>query len=184
MIGSSGDAIGVLTATGSVGLLGVGTTDALAVLSVALLVAGVVGCVVPALPGPPLSLAGVLVYWWGSGFTEPGTGLLVALVLLGVLAVAADLAAEVVSARAGGASLTTSLIAGGVGVVLFALAGPAVALLTVVAVVFLLEYRRHRDAARGARAAGVLVLGMLGSAVVQVLLTGSMLAAFVVGVLL
>ena len=121
---------------------------------------------------------------WSSTHTRVRIALLIALVLLGVLAVAADLTAEVVSARAGGASLTTSLIAGGLGVILFALAGPAVALLAVVADVFLLEYRRHRDAARGARAAGVLVLGMLGSAVVQVLLTGSMLAAFVLGVLL
>ena len=176
--------------TGTAGIAGAaplalgGAVDPVAIAAVALLVAGIVGCVLPALPGPPLSLAGVLLYWWGSGFTEPGTGLLIALVLLGVLAVAADLTAEVVSARAGGASLTTSLIAGGLGIVLFALAGPAVALLAVVAVVFLLEYRRHRDAARGARAAGILVLGMLGSAVVQVLLTGSMLAAFVLGVLL
>jgi uncharacterized protein YqgC (DUF456 family) len=110
--------------------------------------------------------------------------LLAALTLLGVLAVVADLAAEVVSARAGGASLTTSLIAGVVGIVLFALAGPAVALLLVITTVFLLEYRRHRDASRGARAAGVVVLGILGSVVVQVLLTGSMLVAFVLAVVL
>jgi uncharacterized protein YqgC (DUF456 family) len=161
-----------------------GTIDPFAVAAVALLAAGVVGCVVPVVPGAPLSLAGVYLYWWGSGFTEPHLGLLAALTLLGVLAVVADLAAEVVSARAGGASLTTSLIAGVIGIVLFALAGPAVALLLVITTVFLLEYRRHRDASRGARAAGVVVLGILGSVVVQVLLTGSMLVAFVLAVVL
>lgn len=158
--------------------------DVLAVVAVALLVAGVVGCVVPAVPGPPLSLSGVYLYWWGSGFSEPGTALLVALTLLGVLAIVADLASEVVSARVGGASLTTSIIAGVVGIVLLAVSGPAVALLAVVATVFALEYRRHRDAARGAKAAGVVVLGMLGSAAVQALLTASMLVAFVAGVFL
>ena len=158
--------------------------DVVAVIAIVLLVAGVVGCVAPAVPGPPLSLAGVYLYWWGSGFSKPGTALLVALTVLGVLAIVADLASEVVSARVGGASLTTSVIAGVVGIVLLAVAGPAIALLAVVATVFALEYRRHRDAARGARAAAVVVVGMLGSAAIQLLLTASMLAAFVAGTLL
>jgi uncharacterized protein YqgC (DUF456 family) len=158
--------------------------DLVTVAALALLVSGVVGCVVPAVPGPPLSLAGVYLGWWGSDFSEPGTLLLVTLTLLGVLAIAADLAADVVSARIGGASLGTSLIAGAVGLVLLVVATPVGSLVGVVATVFVLEYRRHSDAVRGAKTAGVVVLGMLGSAVVQVLLTGSMLVAFAVAVVL
>jgi len=158
--------------------------DLVSVVAMALLVAGVVGCVAPLVPGAPLSLAGVYLYWWGSGFSEPGTALLVSLTLLAVLAVVADLASEVVSARIGGASLATSLIAGAVGMILLVFAGPVVSLLGVVVTVFVLEYRRHSDATRGARAAGVVVLGMLGTTVVQVLLTGSMLVVFAVAVLL
>ena len=156
----------------------------LAIVAVVLMIAGAVGCVLPAVPGAPLSLAGVYLYWWGSGFADPGTALLVTLTLMGVLAVFADFGSEVVSARVGGASVSTSIVAGAVGIVLFALATPVGALLGVLVTVFVLEYRRHRDAARGAKAAGVVVLGMLGSTVVQVVLTGSMLAAFVVGVFL
>lgn len=168
--------IGVLTIGGVI--------DPVPVVAVALLVAGIVGCVVPVVPGPPLSLAGVYLYWWGSGFAEPGVALLVTLTLLGLLATVADLGGEVVSARVGGASITTSVIAGAVGIVLFALLTPIGALVGVVVTVFLLEYRRHRDASRGAKAAGAVVIGILGSAVVQVVLTASILVAFVVGVFL
>jgi uncharacterized protein YqgC (DUF456 family) len=161
-----------------------GLIDPVAVVAVALLVAGVVGCVVPVVPGAPLSLAGVYLYWWGSGFAEPGVALLVTLTLLGLLATVADIGAEVVSARVGGASMTTSIVAGAVGIVLFALLTPIGALLGVITVVFVLEYRRHRDASQGAKAASAVVIGILGSAVVQVVLTASMLVAFVAGVLL
>lgn len=178
MIGASG------IATAMMPLAITGAIDVVAIAAVALLAAGVVGCVVPVVPGAPLSLAGVYLYWWGSGFADPGFGLLATLTLLGLLAIIADFTTEVVSARAGGASLTTSLLAGVVGIVLFALATPVGGLLGVVVTVFLLEYRRHSDATRGARAAGVLVIGMIGSAVVQTLLTASMLVAFVAGVFL
>ncbi|MFB6227411.1 MAG: DUF456 domain-containing protein [Halobacteriales archaeon] len=168
-----------------VGVLAIGgTIDPIAVVAVALLIAGVVGCVVPIVPGAPLSLAGVYLYWWGTGFTEPGVALLAALTLLGLLATVADVGAEVVSARVGGASMTTSVVAGAVGIVLFVVVTPIGALLGVVATVFVLEYRRHRDATQGAKAAGAVVLGILGSVVVQVILTASMLVAFVAGVFL
>jgi uncharacterized protein YqgC (DUF456 family) len=161
-----------------------GAFDPVTVVAVGLLIAGVIGCILPVLPGATLSLAGVYIYWWGSGFTEPGVALLVALTLLGLVAIGADLGAEVVSARVGGASLTTSLVAGVVGVVLFVLVTPIGALLGVLVTVFLLEYRRHSDASRGAKAAGAVVIGVLGSVVVQVVLTASMLLAFVAGVFL
>jgi uncharacterized protein YqgC (DUF456 family) len=161
-----------------------GVIDPVAIAAVALLIAGVVGCIVPVIPGPPLSLAGVYLYWWGSGFVEPGVAMLGTLTLLGLLAIVADIGAEVVSARVGGASVTTSIIAGVVGIVLFALLTPIGALVGVVVTVFLLEYRRHRDATEGAKAAGAVVIGILGSAVVQVVLTASILVAFVVGVFL
>ena len=138
----------------------------------------------PAVPGPPLSLAGVYLHWWGSGFSEPGTVLLVSLTLLGVLAIVADLASDVVSARIGGASLRSSLVAAGIGVVLLFLTGPVGSLAGVVLTVFVLEYRRQGDATRGAKAASVVVLGMFGSAALQVLLTASMLVVFVVDIVL
>lgn len=157
--------------------------DVVAVLAVFLLVVGVFGSAVPGLPGPAFSILGVLLYWWGSDFVEPGATLLVALVGLGVLAIVADWGASAVSARLGGASFRTTIAAGIAGIVLLFVLGPVGAIAGVVVVVFLLELRRHRDAYRGARTAGVVALGMLGSTVVQVLLTVTMLVAFTVGVI-
>lgn len=153
-------------------------------VAVLLLVLAVVGSALPAVPGPALSVVGVLLYWWGSGFTEPGTALLVALLALALLALVADWTASAVSARLGGASLRTTIAAGLAGVVFLFVLGPLGAIAGVVATVFLLEFHRHRDAHRGARTAAVVVLGMLGSTVVQVLLTTTVLVAFAVGVFL
>ena len=158
--------------------------DLVAVLAVGFLLVGVVGAIVPGVPGPLASLAGVYLYWWHSGFADPGIVLLLALTAIGVLALVADYASGVVSARVGGASFRTTLVAGAVGLALLFVAGPVGTILGVVATVFVLEVRRHRDPARGARTAAVVVLGMLGSAVVQVLLTTTMLVAFVAGVVL
>ncbi len=141
----------------------------------ALLVAGVVGSVVPSAPGAPLSTAGVLVYWWGTDFSEPGLGLLVGLVAVGLLTWVVDFAGGAISARIGGAATSTAVVAGLVGLIMLVVSGPLGTLLGVVATVFLLEFRRQQDARAGAKAALVTTAGMLGSVVAQALLTGSML---------
>lgn len=151
-------------------------------VALALLVLGIVGSVVPLLPGPLLSLAGVLGYWWATGYDEPGLVALVVLVILGVMALLLDYLGSAVAARAGGASLTTSLAGGVVGLVLLFVFGPVGMLLGVVGTVFLLELRRHGDAEAGVRTALLTAVGTLASAVVQVVLTAAMLITFVVAV--
>lgn len=147
-------------------------------VAVALLVLGVVGSVVPALPGALLSLSGVLWYWWSTGYGEPGLPVLAAFVAVGLLAAAVDYLGGPVAAGAGGASGRTVAAAALVGFVLLFVAGPAGAMLGLVATVFVLELRRAGDARAGARAAAYAAVGVLGSAVVQLLLTGAMLVAF------
>ena len=153
--------------------------DLVTVAAFVLLVGGVVGAVVPGAPAGLLSLAGVYLYWWGSGYTDPGTLALVALTLIGVLTLVADWFGGVVAARVGGASTTTTVVAGAVSLVLLVVAGPLGVLVGSVATVFLLEFRKHRDAAEGATAAGAFVVGFFASAVAQLLLTFSMLLAMV-----
>jgi len=116
----------------------------------------------------------VLVYWWGSGFAEPGTVVLALLVFAGIVTWAVDWLGGVVGARVGGASMKTAIAAGLVGLILLR-DGP----------------RTHRAGAGGrrhrvragvlppagrtrfsAKAAAVTTAAMLGSAVVQALLTG------------
>ena len=158
--------------------------ELITVIAISLLVLGVVGSVVPLLPGPLLSLVGIYLYWWQTGYAEPGPVLLVALTLIGVLAVLAEYFAGAVSARAGGASLFTTGLAAAVGIALFFVAGPLGIVLGVVLTVFAVEFYRHRDAERGARTALYTAVGMLASTVVQVLLTLTMLVVVVLVALL
>ena len=153
----------------------------LVVFAFLLLVGGVIGSLVPQVPGALLSLAGVYTYWYATG--EPGLGLLVTLTLVGVLTWVVDFAGGAIAARAGGASNAAALLAGVVGVVLFFLTGPLVMILGVAATVFAVEFYRQQDARKGAKAALVTTAGMLASSVAQALLTGSILLA-VLGVAL
>jgi len=146
------------------------------VVTFVLLIAGVVGSLIPQVPGAPFSLGGVLVYWWGTGFSEPGTLLLLVLVGVCVLTFVIDFAGGVIAARVGGASTTTAVLAGLVGFVLFIVSGgPLGMILGMVLTVFVVEYYRQNDARAGAKAALVTTLGVLSSAVMQAVLTGSIL---------
>lgn len=152
--------------------------DLLTVLAVGLLVAGVVGSVVPLVPGPLVSLSGVYVYWYSTGYADPGLLVLAGFTLVGLFAIAVDLLAGAVGARAGGASTLGSAVAGVVGLVLFFVAGPLGIVVGVAGSVFAVEFYRGGSAAESGKAALYATLGVLGSAVVQVLITAAMLVAF------
>lgn len=163
------------------------SVDLLVVLAFALLVAGVVGSVTPVVPAGLLSLAGVLTYWWTTGEPgnrlatgEPGILILSGLVLLALLALAADWFAGVIAAKAGGASTRTTIVATVVGLLGLAVAGPLGFILGTAGMVFGLELTKSGDVGHSARAAGVTLLGMLGSSVAQLLLTASVLLVMVV----
>ena len=147
-------------------------------VAVVLLVAGVVGSVVPVLPGGLLSMTGVIYYRWAGGDVAPlAVGLLV---VLGLSVIAVDWLGGAVSARVGGASLRTTLAAAVAGVALAVVLGPLGLVAGIFAVVFALEYRRHGEAGQGARTAAYATAGILVSTVVQVLLTAAMLGVFLV----
>ncbi|MDS0258774.1 DUF456 domain-containing protein [Haloarcula sp. S1CR25-12] len=149
--------------------------SALVVVAFLLLVGGVVGSLVPQVPGALLSLAGVYSYWYATG--EPGIWLLVGLTLVGVLTWVVDFFGGAIAARAGGASTTTAVLAGVVGLVLFFFTGPLGIILGVAGTVFAVEFYRQQDARKGLKAALVTTAGMLASSVAQAVLTGSMLLA-------
>lgn len=166
----------------AVSLPGVGSVSTPLLVAVALLLAGIVGSIVPGLPGPLLSLAGVLGYWWASGYTTPGTLALVGLVVLGAMGLAADWFAAPLGARAGGASTRTTAVAGLVGFALLFVLGPLGVVVGVAGTVFALELRRTGDMDTSVRAAGAATVAVLGSAVAQVLVTGTMLVGFLLAI--
>ncbi len=152
--------------------------DLFVIAAFVLLIGGVVGSVTPLVPGGILSLAGVVVYWWGSGFAEPTVFVLSGLLFVALIAVATDWLAGAVSAKAGGASTRTTVIATAVGLVGLVW-GPLGFLLGTAGTVFVLELADGGEFEESARAAGVTLLGMLTSSVLQVLLTAGVLVAMV-----
>ncbi|MFC7142388.1 DUF456 domain-containing protein [Halosimplex aquaticum] len=152
--------------------------DLFVLVAFVLLIAGVVGSVTPLVPGGVLSLAGVLVYWWGSGFSDPNVLVLSGVIFVALVAVLTDWLAGAVSAKAGGASLRTTVIATLVGLVGLTF-GPVGFLLGTAGTVFVLELAEGGEPEESARAAGVTLLGMLTSSVLQVLLTAGVLVAMV-----
>lgn len=88
----------------------------LTILGLALIVLGIAGLVLPALPGAPLLVGGVFVLAWADGFTRLGWPSLTATVLIGLAILAVDFGASVLGARAFGAS-KWAVVGSGVGVV-------------------------------------------------------------------
>lgn len=149
--------------------------DPLVVVAFVLLVAGVAGSVVPILPSGLLSLLGIYTYWFATGYDEPNLFLLSGLTLVALVAMAVEWFSGAVSAKAGGASTRTTVLATVVGFLGLLAFGPVGFLVGTAGVVFLLTYLEKEDARESVRAAGVTLLGMLTSNVLQVLLTGGVL---------
>ena len=156
--------------------------DAITVFAVVLLVGGVAGTVLPLVPGGLLSLSGVYLYWWHSGFTDPGALTLAVLTLLGVVALLVELFGGSIAAKAGGASWGTTAVAAVAGIALMIVTGPLGLLAGLFGTVFVLELVRGGDLDRSAQSALYATVGMLASTAVQALLTVSILLGFLVAV--
>ena len=158
------------------------TPTLLLLVGIGLIVLGVVGLVLPLLPGIALIYAGIFTVAWADDFTRIGPVMLVGMLLLTLAATAIDHVAGVFGARKGGASgwgvfgaalgAVVGLFFGLPGVIL----GPAVGALA-------FEYLRNPDAKRALKAgAGSLlgfVLGVLAKAVAAFFLIGVALLAYV-----
>lgn len=74
-----------------------------------LVIAGLVGVVLPALPGLPLVFAGLLISTWADGFQHVGTPMLVVLGLLTLVSLVVDYWAAAHGAKRVGASRTATI---------------------------------------------------------------------------
>jgi uncharacterized protein YqgC (DUF456 family) len=160
---------------GSAGLL-------LWILAVGLVAVGVVGTVVPGLPGAILVLAGLALAAWIDGFARVGVATLLVLAGLTLAAYALDFVATAVGARRFGTSwwgvlgavLGTlgGLFLGPVGLVI----GPFVG-------AFLLELLARRDLRQAGRAGLGAWLGLVLGTAGRLGLVAAMIAVFVVAYL-
>lgn len=159
--------------------------DYFLLMAIALLILGIIGSVAPAMPGVLLSVGGILIYWWSTGYTEPGNLFIIVTVILGGITLALDWFAGAITAKAGGASAKTSLAAGIAGFFgFFFLGGPLGVLIAVGGTVFLREYLRTGDVGQSRKAGFYSAIGLLGSAFMQLLVTFTLLVAFLIVILI
>lgn len=147
---------------------------------VLLLVAGVAGTVLPALPGTLLVLAGIWLGAWIDDFARVGWGIVAACTVLAVLAWALDYVAGLMGARKVGASAqalwgaavgtVVALFMGVVGVLFMPLVGAAVG-----------EFMARRDHGRAVHVGMATWLGLMAGLVAKVVLTFMTIGLFVVG---
>lgn len=152
-------------------------------LSAALIVAGLAGTVLPALPGTALVLAGIVLGAWIDDFTRVGPWTLAVIALLAVAAWLLDYAAGLLGAKRAGASrqalwgaalgTVVGLYAGLVGVLFLPLVGAAVG-----------EYLARRDHQHAARVGLSTWLGLMAGLLAKVVIAFVMVGIFLVALLL
>jgi len=148
--------------------------EVLYALAALLVLVGLLGIVVPVLPGGALVFAGIVVLAWADGFTRIGWAPLLLCALLTVLMGIAQWTAAALGAKRVGASRW-----GVAGAVLGALAGVFLGLpgliLGPLLGATLFEYLRDRDLRRASRVGGGTMLGFLLGTAVQYALAAAML---------
>lgn len=152
-------------------------------LAIALLVVWTASAFVPFVPGGVLAALTVVGYAYTTGFTEPAPLVLAALVLVSLLASAADFVSGMVSGRLGGASTRTVVVGTLVGIALLIPLGPIGLVVGLGGTVFLAALNEHDgDTREAARQAAYAVVGALASAFVQAVLLAGVTVAFALAV--
>lgn len=153
------------------------------ILAVALVVIGLMGVVLPALPGTLLIVAGLLLAAWADGFTKVGMWPLIAIGVIGVASYFVDFAATALGAKTLGASPRAM-----VGAALGTLAGlffglPGIIIGPFVGAV-IGELTTHRDFAKAGKAGVAAWIGFAIGTAVKVALAFLMVAIFLAALLL
>lgn len=149
------------------------------VLSVLLILVGLAGAVLPALPGTALVLAGIVLGAWIDDFNRVGPTSIVIITVMAVLAWVLDYVAGLMGARKAGASrqaligaalgTVAGLFMGLVGVLFMPLVGAAVG-----------EYVALRDHGNAVRVGAATWLGIMVGMLAKVVLAFMMVGVFVV----
>jgi uncharacterized protein YqgC (DUF456 family) len=153
------------------------------ILSVVLILAGLAGTVLPALPGTALVLAGIVLAAWIDDFTRVGVTTVAALAVLAVIAWVLDYAAGLMGATKAGASkqaiigaaigTLVGLFMGIVGVLFMPLVGAAAG-----------EYLARRDQQRAVKVGIATWIGIMIGMVAKVVIAFMMIGIFIVAMLI
>ncbi len=158
--------------------------DQTLLLAFAIMLAGLVGCVLPVLPGPPLVWLGALFYGWQTDFERIGPVFLALTLILALAGGTADIWMGFLGAKRGGASFAAqiaALIGGILGLIVFSVPGLLIGSIGAIALV---EWRKHRDWNAVLKAGGGYLAGYLLSIVIEVLTALLIIGAFAMRTLL
>ena len=153
------------------------------ILSGTLIVAGLAGTVLPALPGTALVLAGIVLGAWIDDFTRVSVTPVSVIAVLAVLAWVLDYAAGLLGARRAGASrqaligaalgTVAGLFLGLVGVLFMPLVGAAIG-----------EYIAQKDQQRAVKVGVATWLGIMVGLIAKVVLAFMMIGIFIAALLI
>jgi uncharacterized protein YqgC (DUF456 family) len=149
------------------------------VLSGVLIVAGLVGAVLPALPGTALVLAGIVLGAWIDDFTRVGAGTLALVATLAVLSWVLDYVAGLLGAKRAGASrqaligaaigTVAGLFMGLIGVLFLPLVGAAIG-----------QYIAQQDHGRALHVGVATWIGLMVGMIAKIVLAFVMVGVFAV----
>ncbi|MFB6344939.1 MAG: DUF456 domain-containing protein [bacterium] len=139
--------------------------------SFAMLALAVIGSLLPALPGPALSLAGTYLYWWNSGYVHPGPVLLTIITVMSFLALIADWIGPALISKFGDASKRTAFVTSVTGIIALFISGPIVMVGVIFVTAFLMEYYRQKSFGKGIKAAMAALIGTIGGRIFELLVT-------------
>ena len=153
------------------------------VAAILLIVAGIAGTVLPALPGTILVLAGIVLGAWLDDFTRVKPWVVAIIAVLALIAWATDYVATVMGAKKAGAS-TLAIVGAALGTI----AGIFMGLVGVLFMPFvgavIGEYIAQRNARQAAKVGLATWLGLLIGTVVKLVLVFMMIGIFVAALLL
>ena len=153
-------------------------------IAIALMIAGVVGCFVPVLPGPPLAWLGALYYGWQIGWEKISPFWLVTMFIVALIGASADWWMGWLGAKKGGASAggqIAALFGGLIGLIVLGLPGMIIGS---VAAIVAAEWHRLREWRGVLRAGGGYLVGFLLAMVVEFVCTLVIIAIFAVRLML
>ena len=157
-----------------------------AIAGYALIILGLIGSVVPILPGPFIIWLGALIWAWGDGFTRIGWPMLVLLLLLAMFAWASDVLINLLVSRKAGASwraIFGAIVGGILGGVLLSGILPVVgslvgALVGALAGTFAVEYLNTGDTQAAFTAMRAYVGSMIIASILEVIIAIAMVSLF------
>lgn len=152
-------------------------------LALVLMAGGLVGSVVPGIPGPPLVLGAAILHRLYFGPTGPSTAVLVLLAVMMVLSLALDYLASSVGARKLGATWR-GVLGAAIGALLGFFAGPLGIVLGPFIGATLLEMAGGRELKEASKAGLGAFLGLVAGVVGKVACCVAMIGLFVVNVAL